>query len=1255
MTSTATTPLAAPFRGLAPFDESELDALLFFGRERETEVTVANLLASRLTILYGPSGVGKSSLLRAGAVRRVRELAGKRAIGRGPDGAIVVVSAWADDPVAAVADAVAGEVRALVKRSVPAPADGSSLADVIAHWSTVLDGDIYLVLDQLEEHFVYHEGHGPGTLVGELPEVVLRPRLRANVLLSLRDDALAQLDVFKSSVPNLFANYLRLDRLDRASATAAILGPLQRWNDLVPAPDRMEIEPALVDAVLAQAAAAGEPDRIEAPYLQLVMERLWNAERDRGANVLRASTLVELGGAGAIVREHLDRALSGLDGPGQDAAARMFEHLVTPSGTKVAHRVSDLAEFARVPVAGVAPVLASLGRDRIVRSLDDGSDRYEIFHDVLADAIVGWRRRRDLERERVVAHRRQRRLAIVAVVALALAAVMVGIALYALSARSDARHQQSLATASRASLVTALQKQRELTNDAQRQTKVEKRLRLKANHAKRKADAALERARKAEHDANVSAAARLVAENNAKKEARQAKDAKVAADAAALRAKRDRDEARRQRDIAKAARLDALKQRNIARGQARIALAREEAFDALTLLTVDPQQTLKKAAAAARLDPSPLVERVLRSGLLVSHELHVVGLGAPARAMAVSTDGTRAAVATSGRSAVVVDLATGRAVATLTAPAVLRSIAISRDGATIATGDAAGNIALWSGGRLPAHIVRTKGGVNALAFSPDGRTVAASGQDRQVLLIDAATGSVEDTVGAGEVVQSIVFGPTGDRFLAFGRATTINVFATATGASLYTITQVGITLAAAFSPDGSTIVSGGRGQDAFEWSAADGSLIRRLTHAGNVDAIAVAPDDSLIGTASIDGTARLWDAKGGELRQVLTGHTAPVLAIGFSSDSQYVLTASADRSARIWAAGDGFAREALYGHGQTVVAADFLNGRTRVVTASGDGTVRFWDAHFEPPMTTIGAHTGKAVGVAFVTQTTAVSAGADGTVRLWDLTHRRLIRTFTAGVPLTGVAAAGSMIAASATDGRVFLWHVDGSLIRTIGGPAPAQSVALSTDGRKLVVAGGDKTVRVYRVAGGPAIATFVQPAAVNDAVFSPDGSLVATAGADKLARIWRIAGETLVSTLPGHDDQVLAVAFSHDGRLLVTASRDHDLRIWSLASGKTVRILRGHSALVSGAAFSADDGWVASAGPTKVGVWAVTGDDFAGDRLMYLGSTTSQLTSVAFAPSGHVLLSAGIDGAVRSYDCTLCGGIDELRRLARARLAALH
>ncbi len=90
----------SPYKGLNAFEDTELDALLFFGRERETEIVVANLIASRLTVLYGPSGVGKSSLLRAAVARSLRAL---------PEEPLVVVfSSWSDDPNAALAEAVSG-------------------------------------------------------------------------------------------------------------------------------------------------------------------------------------------------------------------------------------------------------------------------------------------------------------------------------------------------------------------------------------------------------------------------------------------------------------------------------------------------------------------------------------------------------------------------------------------------------------------------------------------------------------------------------------------------------------------------------------------------------------------------------------------------------------------------------------------------------------------------------------------------------------------------------------------------------------------------------------------------------------------------------------------------------------------------------------------------------------------------------------------------------------------------------------------
>ena len=92
--------IKSPYRGLAAFEDSELDALYFFGRERDTEIVVANLIASRFTVLYGPSGVGKSSLLLAAVARKLREL---------PEQPLVVVfSSWTDHPEHGLAAALAG-------------------------------------------------------------------------------------------------------------------------------------------------------------------------------------------------------------------------------------------------------------------------------------------------------------------------------------------------------------------------------------------------------------------------------------------------------------------------------------------------------------------------------------------------------------------------------------------------------------------------------------------------------------------------------------------------------------------------------------------------------------------------------------------------------------------------------------------------------------------------------------------------------------------------------------------------------------------------------------------------------------------------------------------------------------------------------------------------------------------------------------------------------------------------------------------
>ena len=247
-------------------------------------------------------------------------------------------------------------------------------------------------------------------------------------LISLREDSLAKLDRFKGRIPTLWDTYRRIDHLDFAAADDAIRLPLREYNRRQPGGPEVQIEDDLVREVLLQvqtgsvqfeATGAGVLEtqntaegRIETPYLQLVMMRLWEREVGEGSSTLRLATLESEKGAAAIVRTHLDRVMEQFTAEERDVAARVFHRLVTPSGAKIAFSVTDLATYENIDPKTLAPVLTRLeeGSSRILRRVASGAGeaaepRYEIFHDRLGRAILSWRAKRMQEQER---ERRQR-------------------------------------------------------------------------------------------------------------------------------------------------------------------------------------------------------------------------------------------------------------------------------------------------------------------------------------------------------------------------------------------------------------------------------------------------------------------------------------------------------------------------------------------------------------------------------------------------------------------------------------------------------------------------------------------------------------------------------------------------------------------------------------------------------------------------------------------------------------------------------
>jgi WD40 repeat protein len=1280
---------ASPYKGLAPFEDSALDELLFFGRERDRTVIAANLVAARLTVLYGPTGVGKSSVLRAGVARDLRAL---------PEEPLVVVhDAWAEDPVGSLTEAIATAVHVQ-------PASLSETVEVAA----ALRGDVYLLFDQLEAYFVYHGADA--ALAGGMLELLARPELPVHILLAIREDALARLDAFKGQLPGLLANRLRLEHLTRAAARRAIVGPIERFGALVPEEEGLAVEPELVEAVLdgvragavVQAGrgrgvskAAAAQARIETPYLQLVMQRLWEVERAEGSRVLRLRTLERLGGPDQIVEEHLARALAALTAEQMELAARTFNQLVTPSGMKIAHGTRDLADYAATTAEEIEPVLSTLARERILRPVggDDGEGSYEIFHDVLADAVLAWRARflaeQALQRERAAASRRHRRLVAFVAIALAALAAMAAITYYAFAQRNDAQRSAAEAKQQRNAAVYQRKKAKLAQAEALSQAAAAERAEKEASRQAAVAEAANKLAqqqtgkaqsarREAERQAEIATEQRQAAQREAVKAtaasikaANAERDARAAATlaetrrrqalASELKAQKNAKTARASALAAETARSDALAAREAAEAKALEARARQYAFNALALLSSDPESSLELALRAAQLEPSlPLAEPTLRDALLATRGLRrLAGGGGRVRDAEFSPDGTLVVTAGGNDARVFrTDTGAGSSVIVLPTHAAVRTASFSHDGRTIVTAGSDGRALLWeaAGGKLLRTLVHS-GSLLSAVFSPDDREVATTGTDGTAKIWDAASGSLLFSLAYPAPVLGAAFSPDGTRLVTYGNDHLARVFDVANGAQVLALDQGSDLTGARFSPDGSEMVTTGRDGTARLWNGLDGTLVHTLQARGNVLSSAFSADGQWLVTVGTDGVGRVWNVATGNLETLLIGHASSVDWVAFSPDQRLIITAGSDGTARLWSFSDGTLQVVLRGHHEAVARASFGPSGTTAVTASDDGTARIWDAHVDALLAGVDKHAGAATGLAFSPDgATLASSGVDGTVRLLTVNGHTPARTIQAGAPLEDVAFShdGHLLAAAGADGVARVWsYPGGALVDQVKQSGVLNAVAFSPDGALLATAGKGKTAWITPLAGGAQI-VLSHPDAVQDVAFSPDGDLVATACSDGLARLWRAKTGELVRTLSGHTDNVASVSFSSDGRLLVTASRDHDVRIWDVANGRLVRLLHGHAAFVSDAAFSADGRWVVSAGPGKAGLWAVTATDLALDRLVFLAGHVGPIDAAAFAPTGWLLATAGADGTIRTYNCSLCGKTPQLEALARQRLDAL-
>jgi WD40 repeat protein len=1080
----------SPYFGLDYYQEKF--GAWFFGREAEGGKVITNLRASRLTLLHAESGVGKSSLLRAGVAWRMRRLADDSLARRGTARSVpVVFSSWKDDPVPQLVAAISTAIRPYLAGNPEPELPADCLDAAIATASDAANASLLLMLDQFEEYFLYCAREAtPERFADQLATCINRADLRANFLIAIREDAYAGLgDLFKGRIANVYGNYLHIEYLDRASAEKAIREPLQIYNDQPDVPEEIGVQDELVEAVLNEVraydgdrdpdlsrtmAANGSVARVSTPLLQLVMQTIWQQERAEGSDELRLSTLQNLHGVRMIVDTHLEKALSDLGGGERQTAIDVFDHLVTPSGGKIAESVPDLAKRTGHSEEQVGGVLEKLDDSRIVRPVPapPGLDpmrfrRYEIFHDVLAPAINHTIAARD-ERRRA---RRLRRFAALALALLIVMLAVAGVFAYLLHTANESK--------------------------------------LTAESRELAADADINTAR----DPELSALLALQAWGQ------------------------------KGTDQAEEALRRALPELQAVRTFPVGTTVYSAAFD-----PADPS----KVVSADRYGGASIWDlktghRLLRMSLGGFHTTGAAG------AVAFNPAGSQVAVGFADGHVVLFDASSGRRLQShvLSGSANVSGLAFLSAGQLAIASDK--GLALWqlqTGSSCCRFLSRTQAYALAAAPGNPGEiavttdkgpviwTIAGPGQPRQQLL-----------PGDSAYANDAAFSPDGSRLATADFDGKVRVYSVATRKTVLTL-DAGDTEATgvAFSPDGSLIAAGYATGITRVWDVSTRLQLTQLAgHAAKVEAVRFSPDGRELVTGSDDGTVRVWYSRPRELRAEFASPSAngtPSVVVGaeyITPDRIVVL----DAYRSLYAYTPGGKRLARIGPpGGLVYTATWDTAGTRILTLDYDGTVDVWQAA-NPDYTQM-----HLISTARVKQPQTVAMTADGSrfaivsgddlyrVQVRDAKTGRLLKTLDAANSVTTVAFSpnGRQIVAGDYNGQVEVWDAAGHR-RMLGAPGPLTAdIEFNQSGSEFVTASAGGTVTVWAAPGDRPF-SFEACQAPSMASPSPDGSKIVVACGDGTALVLDAATGHQLMVLPATSGRTVStVGFSPDGRSIVTA-----------------------------------------------------------------------------------------------------------------------
>lgn len=425
-----------------------------------------------------------------------------------------------------------------------------------------------------------------------------------------------------------------------------------------------------------------------------------------------------------------------------------------------------------------------------------------------------------------------------------------------------------------------------------------------------------------------------------------------------------------------------------------------------------------------------------------------------------------------------------------------------------------------------------------------------------------------------------------------------------------------------FSRDGKRFIAGSWDGQARVWDVKTGKILFVIPYGSlYVHAAAFSPDGKYIALAGSkiqtgraereDVYVRLFNAKSGDPVRDFVGHSGDVVSVSFSADSRRLLTGSLDKKAMLWDVETGRVLHTYFAHTWWVWSAAFSKDESRIVTAGQDGKVIVWNTEPKPgekdpqPSPPFTGHIGPVYSAAFSPDGQyIVSGGYDNRVLVW---HPDDVNQFDYSEAISANKDGTDPVVNSrtgVTTGRR-RGNPAPKFRELEGHTAPVRTVAFSPNGKMILSAGNDNTIKLWsfaaeadgKAAAGDLVKSLRGHASwVRSAVFSPDGHWVLSGGLDAKAKLWSIAGYEEVRVfqervLQGHANAILAAAFAKDGRRVVTASRDRTTRTWDFDTGRPLATFEeGHDYLTTTAIYFPDGKQLlTAAADNTVRLWDLT------------------------------------------------------------------